>query len=80
LKIPAPPNDLLGENALNLRCGERLGCGLFIEQVAPARCASRIPGIKIGSQSYRPHRGYRGKPSSRNATQWQDVAALAPWL
>jgi hypothetical protein len=42
---------------------------------APARCASRITGIKIGSQSDRPHRGYRGKPSSRNSTQWQDVAA-----
>ena len=30
---------------------------------------------QIGSQSDRPHRGYRGKPSLRNnSTQWQDEA------
>jgi hypothetical protein len=28
-KLPAPPNDLPGENALNLRCGERLAVAGF---------------------------------------------------
>ena len=58
-------------------------CGLFIDCCFSSSTGSlRLTDHR--HQNWQPERSaastYRGKPSSRNSTQWQDVAALAPWL
>jgi DNA invertase Pin-like site-specific DNA recombinase len=41
---------------------------LISQRTKAALAAAKARGVRLG------------KPSPRNSTQWQDVAALAPWL